>query len=153
MARTGLACPARGRLPSRLLRESVAISPRACRKSIHCSSALAKTAAGAPCSIWRASALVAANENLIAGPVVGGDASDAGKQAELDRLCEEARDEELVPIRDQIYTECLEGEKGDENYCRRYADGYNGTRIGGAPRFYELPECERAFEFRNRDRR
>jgi hypothetical protein len=86
-----------------------------------------------------------------AGAAEPGD--DAGKQAELDRLCEAARDKALAPIRDDIYKECLEKKRGDEAYCRRDADGYNGDRIGGSPRFYELPECERAFEFRNRKRR
>lgn len=77
----------------------------------------------------------------------------AAQQAELDRDCEEARALALAPIRDDIYDECIEGEKGDEQHCRRYADGYNGNRIGGAPRFYELPECEQAFEFRNQQRK
>ena len=56
------------------------------------------------------------------------------------------------PSGKKIYTECIDGRKGDEAYCRRYADGYNGERIGGSPRFYELPECESAFKFRNGDR-
>lgn len=77
----------------------------------------------------------------------------AERQAELDRLCEAARDEKLAPIRAEIYEECLEDRKGDDAYCRRYADGYNGERIGGSPRFYELPECEEAFRFRNRNRK
>lgn len=82
-----------------------------------------------------------------------GAAGDDGRQAELDRRCEAARDRALAPIRADIYKECLADRKGDEAYCRRYADGYNGERIGGSPRFYELPECQAAFEFRNRDRR
>ncbi len=91
---------------------------------------------------------------LMAGVAGAADpGNDAEKQAELDRLCEAARDEALVPIRDDIYKECLEKKRGDEAYCRRDADGYNGDRIGGSPRFYELPACERAFEFRNRQRR
>ena len=91
---------------------------------------------------------------LMAGAAGGADSSDdTGKQAELDRRCEAARDDALAPIRNDIYKECLEKKQGDEPYCQRYADGYNGERIGGSPRFYELPECELAFEFRNRDRR
>jgi hypothetical protein len=77
----------------------------------------------------------------------------AERQAELDRLCEAARDEKLAPIRAEIYEECLEDRSDDDAYCRRYADGYNGDRIGGSPRFYELPECEEAFRFRNRNRK
>lgn len=89
---------------------------------------------------------------LAAGTAVAADKGDAEQQAELDRLCEVARDKALAPIRDDIYEECLENKKGDDAYCRRYAGDYNGDRIGGAPRFYELPECERAFEFRKRQR-
>lgn len=92
---------------------------------------------------------------LLLSAALAGAAEDDGakRQAELDAACEAARDEKLAPIREDIYTECRRDRKGDEAYCRRYANGYNGERIGGAPRFYELPECQAAFEFRNRDRR
>lgn len=90
---------------------------------------------------------------ILLAATAGADPDDAERQAELDRRCEAARDEKLAPIRAEIYAECLDGRKGDEAYCRRYADGYNGERIGGSPRFYELPECEEAFRFRNRNRK
>ncbi|MEQ1802315.1 MAG: hypothetical protein ABL989_10360 [Gammaproteobacteria bacterium] len=90
---------------------------------------------------------------LAVAPGAGADGSDAERQAELDRLCEAARDEKLAPIRAEIYEDCLDDRKGDDAYCRRYADGYNGERIGGSPRFYELPKCEEAFRFRNRNRK
>ena len=91
---------------------------------------------------------------LLQATVAGAaDQGEAEKQAELDRRCEAARDEALEPIRNDVFKECLEKKQGDEPYCHRYADGYNGDRIGGSPRFYELPECQLAFEFRNRDRR
>lgn len=90
---------------------------------------------------------------ILLAATAGADPDDAERQAELDRRCEAARDEKLAPIRAEIYAECIEGRKGDEAYCRRYADGYNGERIGGSPRFYELPECEEAFRFRNRNRK
>lgn len=89
---------------------------------------------------------------LLATGAGAADQTDAARQAELDRRCEAARDEKLAPIRADIYAECLDSRKGDQAYCRRYADGYNGERIGGSPRFYELPQCEEAFRFRNRDR-
>ena len=75
--------------------------------------------------------------------------ANADRQAELDQRCEAARERKLAPIRDDIYRECLDKKQGDAAYCRRYADAYNGNRPGGAPRFYELPECEAAFKFRN----
>lgn len=77
----------------------------------------------------------------------------ATQQAELDRRCEEARDRALQPIRAEIYGECVDDQHKDPDYCRRYADGYNGERVSGAPRFYELPECVEAFEFRRSQRR
>jgi hypothetical protein len=89
---------------------------------------------------------------LVAGTAASADKDDAATQAELDRRCEAARDKALAPIREDIYKECLQKKRGDEGFCRRDADGYNGDRIGGAPRFYELPECQKAFEFRNRKR-
>ncbi len=89
---------------------------------------------------------------LVAGLAGAADETTTDQQAELDRRCEAARDEKLAPIRADIYQECLDKKKGDEAYCQRYADGYNGERIGGSPRFYELPECEAAFRFRNRRR-
>ncbi len=82
-----------------------------------------------------------------------GAAEQEDAQAELDKRCEAAREEKLAPIRAEIYNECVGDKRGDEAYCRRYADGYNGERIGGGPRFYELPECEEAFRFRNRNRK
>ncbi len=90
---------------------------------------------------------------LLAAGAGAADQRDADQQAELDKRCEAARDEKLAPIRAEIYTDCVRDKRGDDAYCRRYADGYNGERIGGGPRFYELPECQAAFEFRNRDRR
>jgi hypothetical protein len=90
---------------------------------------------------------------LLAATAGAADEGDAERQAELDRRCEAARDEKLAPLRAEIYEDCLEDRKGDDAYCRRYADGYNGERIGGSPRFYELPECEEAFRFRSRNRK
>ena len=77
----------------------------------------------------------------------------AAKQAELDRLCEAARAKQLAPIRAEIYDECVNRQGKQPEFCRRYADGYNGERAGAAPRFYELPECVAAFDFRNSNRR
>lgn len=77
---------------------------------------------------------------------------DAERQAELDRRCEAARAVKLAPIREDVYRECLEKKQGDVAYCRRFGDAYNGNRSQGGPRFYELPACQAAFEFRNRAR-
>jgi hypothetical protein len=70
------------------------------------------------------------------------------KQAELDRACEAARQVALAPRRQEIYEECINRSDKEEAVCRRDANGYNGNRIGGTPLFYDLPECEEAFEYR-----
>jgi len=70
------------------------------------------------------------------------------KQAELDRACEAARQVALAPRRQEIYEECINRSDKEEDVCRRDANGYNGSRIGGTPRYYDLPECEEAFDYR-----
>jgi hypothetical protein len=85
-------------------------------------------------------------------PTVSVAADEPDRQAELDAACEAARERKLAPIRRKIEAECLAKKQGDEAYCKQYAAGYNGERISGGPRFYELPECEAAFEYRNSHR-
>lgn len=70
-------------------------------------------------------------------------------QAELDKNCEEARDIKLKPQRTVIYNECINKFKKDKKTCEADAAAYNGNRIGGAPMFYELPPCVKAFDYRN----
>ena len=71
-----------------------------------------------------------------------------GNQAELDAACEAARQAALVPKREEIYQECIEKFKKDAAVCEEEAAGYNGNRVGRTPLFYDLPECETAFENR-----
>ena len=70
------------------------------------------------------------------------------RQAELDRMCEAARQVALAPRRQEIYEECINRFGREEAVCRDEADGYNGNRIGAASLFYDLPECEEAFDYR-----
>lgn len=70
------------------------------------------------------------------------------KQAKLDKACEAARQVALKPRQDEIYHECLTKFKKSKLVCQQEADVYNGNRINGAPMFYELPACEKAFTFR-----
>ena len=76
--------------------------------------------------------------------------STTTKQAKLDKACESARQKALLPIKKEIYQECLTKFKKDKSVCQRQADAYNGNRVKGAPMFYELPDCEKAFEFRKK---
>jgi len=70
------------------------------------------------------------------------------EQAKLDKACESARQKALAPRKKEIYQECLTKFKKDKSICQRQADAYNGNRIKGAPMFYELPACVKAFEFK-----
>lgn len=71
-----------------------------------------------------------------------------GNQAELDAACEAARQAALAPKRAEIYQECIDKFKKDAAVCEEEAAGYNGNRVGRSPLFYDLPECEAAFENR-----
>lgn len=74
--------------------------------------------------------------------------STINAQAKLDKNCESARQKALAPRKKEIYQECLTKFKKNKSVCKHEADVYNGNRINGAPMFYELPACVKAFEFR-----
>ena len=69
------------------------------------------------------------------------------KQQQLDKACELAHQEALIPRKKEIYQECITKFKKDEKVCEKEADAYNGNQINGAPLFYDLPECKKAFDF------
>ena len=89
---------------------------------------------------------------LVLTPVVCNGSDDQGKQAELDAACESARQLALAPRRSDIYQECVDKFKKSAEVCEEEASGYNGNRVGASPLFYDLPECEAAFEYQNKDR-
>lgn len=72
-------------------------------------------------------------------------------QASLDAACEAARQTALEPRRAEIYQECVDKFKKDAAECKAEAAGYNGNRAGASPLYYDLPECEAAFENRNKN--
>jgi hypothetical protein len=76
-------------------------------------------------------------------------ADNDAMQAELDRNCEDARQVALEPLKQEIFRECLEKGK-KESVCRSQVAKYNGARAGRAPLFYDLPECEKAHDYRKR---
>ena len=76
--------------------------------------------------------------------------NSADKQALLDKACESARQKALKPRKKEVYQECLTKFKKSEKLCSEEANAYNGNRINGAPMFYELPACVKAFEFRKK---
>lgn len=73
------------------------------------------------------------------------------KEAELDHACEMARTEALAPMRRKIFAECM-AKRNDKAYCFNDAKSYDGTRQGSKPRFYDLPECVRAFAYKKAHR-
>jgi hypothetical protein len=75
--------------------------------------------------------------------------------ADLDRRCEDAREERIAPLREAEIAKCLQTETGDQAWCETFwADYGDPTRtVSGAliPRlFHDLPECTDAWEERNR---
>lgn len=76
--------------------------------------------------------------------------SHGDEQLTLDKECEKARQIALAPRKKEIYQECHEKFKKSEAVCKEEAQAYNGNRINGAPMFYELPECVKAFEYKNK---
>jgi hypothetical protein len=85
--------------------------------------------------------------SVTAGYCEKSEAGLSGKQAELDSKCEEARQVALAPIKQDRFQECLERKK-DELVCKNEAEKYNGGRAGRGPLFYDLPECETAFNYK-----
>jgi hypothetical protein len=75
------------------------------------------------------------------------------KQARLDGACEVARQKKLAPMRKKFVEECVANkEMPNRKECERFYSDY-GNRMGGrAPLFYDLPECETAFQYRQSSR-
>ena len=75
------------------------------------------------------------------------------KQARLDGACEVARQKKLAPMRKQFVEECVANkEMPNRKECERFYSDY-GNRMGGrAPLFYDLPECETAFQYQQSSR-
>ncbi len=72
------------------------------------------------------------------------------KQAELDAACEEARQKKIALERAKHIEECVEtGMLADRETCERFYADYGESAAGRAPLYYDLPECEKAHEYRN----
>jgi hypothetical protein len=68
-------------------------------------------------------------------------------------LCEEKRQEALAPIREQKAQACIEQQLRKPDHCKRYYRTYGNVTPGpsGAPQqgyFYDLPECQAWLEAR-----
>ena len=72
------------------------------------------------------------------------------KQAELDAACEEARQKKIALERAKHIEECVAtGMLADRETCERFYADYGESAAGRAPLYYDLPECEKAHEYRN----
>jgi hypothetical protein len=75
--------------------------------------------------------------------------------ADLDRRCENAREEKIAPLRKAEIANCIKTGTGDQAWCDAFWVDYgaptqtvSGAFIPGL--FYDLPECAEAWEERNR---
>jgi len=75
--------------------------------------------------------------------------------ADLDRRCEDAREERIAPLREAEIAKCIQTETGDQAWCETFWADYGDPRqtVSGAltPRlFHDLPECTEALDERHR---
>ena len=75
--------------------------------------------------------------------------------ADLDRRCEDAREERIAPLREDEIVKCVQTETGDQAWCETFWADYGDPRrtVSGAliPRlFHDLPDCTEALDERNR---
>jgi len=74
-------------------------------------------------------------------------------QQQLDQACEAVRLEKLRPIREKYAAECVAEWDRSQEYCDRFYSDY-GNQGGDQPvLFYDLPECEKAWNYRQSYRR
>lgn len=77
--------------------------------------------------------------------------------AELEGLCEEAREQRLQPLRDAELERCIEQQGRDPEYCERYFSTYGDSEVRGnrvIPRMFDdLPECVAARQARAEQQR
>jgi hypothetical protein len=75
--------------------------------------------------------------------------------SDLDRRCEDAREEKIAPLRGAEIAKCIETETGDQAWCETFWADYGDPiqTVSGTltPRlFHDLPECVEALDERNR---
>ncbi|MEJ2453110.1 MAG: hypothetical protein P8103_03000 [Candidatus Thiodiazotropha sp.] len=77
----------------------------------------------------------------------------ATRQAQLDQACEAARQAHLAPLREAMIRKCMRDSGKPRSACEPRHGNY-GERAGNRPAlFYDLPECERAFDYQRSYRR
>ena len=71
--------------------------------------------------------------------------------ADMDRRCEDAREEKIAPLKEAEIAKCIQTETGDQAWCEAfwadYGDGGRTVSGGTFPRLFDdLPECVDAWE-------
>ena len=70
------------------------------------------------------------------------------KQAELDAICEAARQVKIIAVRAQLVEECVEKkQRPDRKSCERFYAGYGQNSPNGPALFFDLPTCVAAHEY------
>ena len=96
--------------------------------------------------------LLGLSTGLLSATAFADDEWEAKKQ-ELDTACEEAREIRLSIDRKAGIEECVEsGLRADRAACERHFWGYGQGSPNAGALYYDLPECQRAFEHRNSQR-
>jgi len=72
----------------------------------------------------------------------------AEDQAALDAACEQAREAQLAPLREQMTADCIAEGKMDQKQCEAEYANHSGRTGNRQLPFYDLPECEKAFQNR-----
>ena len=86
---------------------------------------------------------------LIPQATLAKDNDRSAQQVRLDAECEAARELKLAPEREKYIEECVEKkQKSDRMACEDFYRDYGARSGNRAPLYYDLPECESAFEFR-----
>ncbi len=70
------------------------------------------------------------------------------KQAELDAVCEAARQVKIIAARAELVEECVAKEqRPDRESCERFYASYGQNSPNGPALFFDLPACVAAHEY------
>ncbi len=73
-------------------------------------------------------------------------------QQQLDDACETVRLEKLTPIREKYAAQCVAEWDRSQQYCDRFYSDYGNAGEEAPVLFYDLPESEKAWNYRRRYR-
>jgi hypothetical protein len=65
-------------------------------------------------------------------------------QAQLDAACEDARQQKIIPKRQELISNCQKKDKNGIGECESEFSNYGARQGKRAPLYYDLPECKKA---------